>query len=83
MPYVLKAPPDETPLDIGRLLRFYHSIDLDPGRIRATIEQRLVVAATDAGGDRPCVFQTLKIRLTHEDRHHPPNGTEGTLQCDR
>ena len=41
MPYVLKAPPDETPLDIGQLLRFYRSADLDPQRIRATIEQRL------------------------------------------
>ncbi|MBQ4280075.1 MAG: glycosyltransferase [Rikenellaceae bacterium] len=38
MPYVLKAPADESPLDIAALVRFYDSADTDPARIRASVE---------------------------------------------
>lgn len=41
MPYVLKAPADDTPLDILALLRFLDNVELTPGAIRATVEQTL------------------------------------------
>lgn len=41
MPYVLKALPDESPLDINRLITFYHSREFIPAEIRATIEKDL------------------------------------------
>lgn len=41
MPYVMKAPADESPLDIAALVRFYDSVRLTPGEIRATIEGAL------------------------------------------
>ena len=41
MPYVLKVPPDETPLNIEELLRFYRSLNLTPPQIRASIEHQL------------------------------------------
>lgn len=41
MPYVMKAPADETPLDIEALLRFYDAMPLAPAAIRATIQGTL------------------------------------------
>lgn len=41
MPYILKALPDESPLDINRLITFYHSREFIPAEIRATIEKDL------------------------------------------
>lgn len=40
-PYVLKAPADESPLDMEALMRFYDSMHLTPSEIRASIEQTL------------------------------------------
>lgn len=41
MPYVMKAPADESPLDIAALVRFYDDLRLRPAEIRATIEGSL------------------------------------------
>lgn len=41
MPYVWKAPADETPLDIDALLRFYDSVAMPPEAIRASISGTL------------------------------------------
>ncbi len=41
MPYIIKAPADETPLDISRIVDFYHSANLDPIEIRKSIEPNL------------------------------------------
>lgn len=41
MPYVMKAPADETPLDIEALLRFYDALEMPPAAIRASIEGTL------------------------------------------
>ncbi len=41
MPYIIKAPADETPLDISRIVDFYHSTNLDPIEIRKSIEPNL------------------------------------------
>lgn len=41
MPYVMKVPPDESPLDIEALLRFADTVERDPAAIRATIEHTL------------------------------------------
>lgn len=40
-PYVMKAPADESPLDIAALLRFYDSVPLTPAEIRASVEASL------------------------------------------
>lgn len=39
--YVLKAPADDSPLDIAALVRFCDSVRLTPAQIRATVEQTL------------------------------------------
>lgn len=41
MPYVMKAPADDTPLDIEALLRFYDAVEMPPAAIRASIEGSL------------------------------------------
>ena len=41
MPYIIKAPADETPLDISRIVDFYNSTNLDPIEIRKSIEPNL------------------------------------------
>jgi glycosyltransferase involved in cell wall biosynthesis len=41
MPYIFKAPADDTPLDIQALIDFYRSIDVSPANIRASIEKTL------------------------------------------
>ncbi len=41
MPYILKAPADETPLDIVQLVNFYQTTLRDPHQIRASIEGTL------------------------------------------
>lgn len=41
MPYVMKAPADNTPLDIAALVHFRDSVAQPPAAIRATIEGRL------------------------------------------
>ncbi len=41
MPYIIKASPDDTPLDIDKLISFYHSKKFMPSEIRATIESTL------------------------------------------
>lgn len=41
MPYVLKVPADETPLDMAAVVNFYRSMVLAPQEIRASIEQTL------------------------------------------
>lgn len=41
MPYIMKAPADDSPLDIEALLHFYDSIDPAPAPIRATIANTL------------------------------------------
>ena len=38
MPYILKVPADESPIDIRRLIRFYMELDLSPCRIRDSIK---------------------------------------------
>jgi hypothetical protein len=37
MPYVLKVPADESPIDINNIIIFYHHISLSPELIRASI----------------------------------------------
>lgn len=41
MPYVLKAPANDTPLDIEALVAFYDSLTITPSAIRASIEGTL------------------------------------------
>lgn len=41
MPYVMKAPADDTPLDIDALLRFLDGVALTPAQIRDTVAQTL------------------------------------------
>lgn len=41
MPYILKAPADDTPLDIEKLIAFYRKLTMTPIEIRQTIEQTL------------------------------------------
>ena len=36
--YVLKAPADETPIDINRIISFYQHLTLSPVDIRTSIE---------------------------------------------
>ena len=37
-PYILKAPADETPIDIDRIIAFYKTIKLTPSEIRNSIQ---------------------------------------------
>ncbi len=41
MPYVLKAPADDTPLDIAALVRFRDALHMPPAAIRATVSDKL------------------------------------------
>ena len=41
MSYIMKAPPDDTPLNIEALIDFYRSVTLSPAEIRAGMEQTL------------------------------------------
>lgn len=41
MPYIIKAPADETPIDIGSILDFCNSHQFDPQEIRESIEGKL------------------------------------------
>lgn len=41
MPYVMKVPADDSPLDIAALVRFYDGMQLTPARIRVTVEPAL------------------------------------------
>ena len=41
MPYIIKAPADETPLDISKIVEFYNSTNLEPIEIRKSIEPNL------------------------------------------
>lgn len=41
MPYVMKAPADDTPLDIDALVRWLDAADRTPAHIRATIAEKL------------------------------------------
>ncbi len=41
MPYVMKAPADETPIDIAALVEFYRTAPHDPAAIRASVEGTL------------------------------------------
>ena len=41
MPYVQKAPADESAIDIEDLVRFYESVDMTPQQIRGSIENTL------------------------------------------
>ncbi|MFR2070378.1 MAG: glycosyltransferase family 4 protein [Bacteroides nordii] len=41
MPYVMKIPADESPLDIQKVINFYHSITLTPEEIRTSILEKL------------------------------------------
>ena len=41
MPYVMKAPADDTPLDITALVRFCDGVNLTPAQIRASVEGTL------------------------------------------
>ena len=41
MPYVLKAPADDSPLDIAELVRFYDNLAMSPQEIRGTVEKTL------------------------------------------
>ena len=38
IPYILKVPADERPIDIHRLIRFYIELDLSPRKIRDSIK---------------------------------------------
>ncbi len=38
MAYVMKAPADDTPLDIAALVRFCDGVHLTPAQIRASVE---------------------------------------------
>ena len=41
MPYIIKAPADESPIDIVRIVGFYKTLKLNPVEIRSTIEGSL------------------------------------------
>ena len=41
MPYIIKAPSDETPLNISSIVEFYKNHNLNPIDIRKTIEPNL------------------------------------------
>ncbi|MFA5541761.1 MAG: glycosyltransferase family 1 protein [Bacteroidales bacterium] len=41
MPYIIKAPADETPLDFSKIIDFYHDTNLEPKEIRKSIEPNL------------------------------------------
>lgn len=41
MPYIIKAPADETPLDFSMIIDFYHDTNLEPKEIRKSIEPNL------------------------------------------
>lgn len=41
MPYIMKAPPDETPLDIEKIVVFFFGLDFRPIEIRETIIDKL------------------------------------------
>jgi len=41
MPYILKVPADETPLDIEAIIRFSNSVHLSPTWIRESIKETL------------------------------------------
>lgn len=41
MPYIMKAPADESPIDIQAILDFYNSLKLTPGEIRESIVDTL------------------------------------------
>ncbi|MFA6199561.1 MAG: hypothetical protein WC679_04040 [Bacteroidales bacterium] len=41
MPYIIKAPADESPLNINSIIDFYNNTDLNPDEIRKTIEPNL------------------------------------------
>jgi len=41
MPYIIKAPADESPLNISSIVDFYNSHNLTPIDIRKTIEPNL------------------------------------------
>lgn len=58
MPYVMKAPADESPLDVAALVRFLDAADRTPARIRATIDpalswERQMARVLDAMGFAP------------------------------
>ena len=38
MPYVWKAPPDESPIDVSKLIDFQHSLAILPQEIRASVQ---------------------------------------------
>lgn len=40
-PYIVKAPADDSPLDMERIVRFYHSLQMTPAQIRQSIEKPL------------------------------------------
>ena len=37
MPYILKAPADESPIDVNKIVSFYESLKISPSEIRGTI----------------------------------------------
>jgi hypothetical protein len=41
MPYIIKAPADESPIDIKSLVDFYRTLNLSPVEIRSSIEGTL------------------------------------------
>lgn len=41
MPYIIKAPADETPIDINKIVEFKKGLSITPAQIRATIEESL------------------------------------------
>lgn len=41
MPYILKAPADDSPIDIEALLSFYDQVHMSPAEIRATVSSVL------------------------------------------
>ena len=41
MPYIIKAPADESPIDINKIVEFYKSLKISPAEIRLTIEDTL------------------------------------------
>ena len=38
MPYIIKVPADETPIDIPKLISFYQRLSLSPQEIRNSIQ---------------------------------------------
>ena len=41
MPYIIKAPAEDSPVDIDALIAFYRSVTMTPQEIRASIENTL------------------------------------------